>query len=61
MITVKKPAPRGALRALKNPLFDTQEYPAAAAAVNNLTFFQTPIGGPLNVTAPAAEFHDNIC
>jgi len=52
-ITVKAPSPRAALRALKQPLYDCMEAPAAAAAVNNLTWFQTPIGGALNVTGVA--------
>ena len=50
-VTVAKPSPRAALRALKQPLYDTMECPADANAVNNLTFFQAPIGQALNVTA----------
>lgn len=49
-MVVKKQKPGiAALRKLKNPLYDTEDLPADAAAVNNLTFFQTPIGGALPV------------
>mgnify|MGYP001074499448 CR=1 FL=1 len=49
-LAVQRQAPQAALRALKNPLYDTQEAPAAAAAVRNLVFFQSPLGNALNVT-----------
>lgn len=49
-VTIQQGAPRAALRALKQPLYDTMECPANANAVNNLTFFQTPLGQALNVT-----------
>jgi len=53
MITVQEPAPRAALRALKQPVFDTMECPGAGAPVANLTFFQAPLGQNLNVTGVA--------
>lgn len=49
-VVVKQPSPRATLRALKQPVFDTQEAPAAAGAVPNLQFFLVPQGGALNVT-----------
>lgn len=49
-LQVQKSVPSAALRALKQPLYDTMEAPTNANAVNNLTFFQTPIGQALNVT-----------
>ena len=49
-VTIKGPAPRAMLRALKQCIYDCQEMPLAANAINNLTFFQNPIGGALPVT-----------
>lgn len=57
-ITVGTPSGRAALRALKQPLYDTQESPANANAVPNLTFFMAPIGNALNVTGAAKTIAD---
>jgi hypothetical protein len=48
---------RAALRALKQPIFDTMECPAAPG-VNNLTFFQAPQGHALNVTGLLKNISD---
>jgi hypothetical protein len=49
-LKVQKAVPSAALRALKQPLFDTMEAPLLVNAVTNLTFFQTPVGQALNVS-----------
>lgn len=51
MVMVKEELKPAGLRALANPLYDTEEFPAAANPVNNLTFFQTSLGGALPVSA----------
>lgn len=57
-VVVGSPTPRAALRGLKQPVYDTQEAPGAGAPVNLLTWFQTPIGGALNVTGAAKTAAD---
>lgn len=57
-VTVAAPSPRAALRALKQPIYDCMEAPGLGAPVNLLTWFQTPIGGALNVTAAAKTVAD---
>lgn len=57
-LAIQRQAPQAALRALKQPLFDTQEAPANANAVRNLVFFQSPLGNALNVTGNLKNISD---
>jgi hypothetical protein len=54
-VTVKQASSRAALRALKQPMYDTVEAPDGVVipATPNLTFFQAPLGNALNVTGAA--------
>lgn len=56
-ITVKQPAPRAALRALKQPVFDSVDL-GSAAAVPNVTFFQSPIGTQLPISGAVKTIRD---
>ena len=49
-LAIQRQAPQAALRALKQPIYDCQEAPAAATPSRTLTFFQSPLGNPMNVT-----------
>lgn len=44
MVTLKKPRSPAGLRMLKNPIYDTEDIPAAAAATTTIMFFHNPIG-----------------
>jgi len=49
-------APQGVLRPLKQPIYDTNIYPAAGAAA--MQFFAIPLGQPMPVTAVAKTLAD---
>jgi hypothetical protein len=56
-ITVKQPAPRAALRALKQPIFDAVDL-GSAVGVPNVTFFQAPIGQQLPISGAVKTIRD---
>lgn len=49
-LTIERETSQGVLRGLRQPLYDTMEIPADAAAVPSIDFFTRPIGDELNVT-----------